>query len=87
MSDRNRAEKFETIAERRVNEAIRRIRLIGNLSNKSNYSYTDEHARQIVKALEIEIRELRERFTGNGLKKSSFKFQLRSTTNNDRGDN
>jgi len=61
--DRN---KFVDLAEKRVARAIKDLRLIGNLSNKSNYSYSDEDVRKIIKALEAEIRKLKLRFERHG---------------------
>lgn len=58
--------KFVELAEKRVARAMKDIRLIGNLSNKSNYSYTDEDVRKIIKALESEIRKLKLRFERHG---------------------
>lgn len=69
-------ERFERLAEKRITEAIRRLRLIGNLSNRHNYSYTDEHVRQIFEALETEMRALRQRFTEQG-KGSDASFRFR----------
>lgn len=54
--------KFEKIAERRVTEAIKKLRLIGNLANKRNYSYTEKHVKQIINALESEMKDLRNKF-------------------------
>lgn len=54
--------RFERIAQRRVTEALRLLRLIGNLSNRQNYQYTDGHVRQIVDALDGEMRQLKQRF-------------------------
>jgi len=54
--------KFERLAERRVNEVIKKIRLIGNLANRRNYSYSEEHAKQILDALESEMRALKSQF-------------------------
>jgi hypothetical protein len=42
--------KFVELAEKRVTRAMKDIKLIGNLSNRSNYSYTDKDAKAIVKA-------------------------------------
>jgi len=58
--------KFVELAEKRVARAMKDLRLIGNLSNKSNYSYTDEDVRKIIKALEAEIRKLKIRFEKHG---------------------
>lgn len=44
--------KFETIAQKRVQNALHAIELIGNLANPSAYHYTPEHTQQIFDALE-----------------------------------
>jgi len=59
-------DKFVELAEKRVSRAIKDIRLIGNLSNKSNYSYTDEDVRKIIRALEGEVKKLKQRFDSHG---------------------
>jgi ABC-type Fe3+-hydroxamate transport system substrate-binding protein len=58
--------KFIELAEKRVSRAIKDIRLVGNLSNRSNYSYTQEEARKIVKALRDEVDALKARFEATG---------------------
>jgi hypothetical protein len=60
-SNRNRA-RFIRLAEKRVARTIKDLRLIGNLSNRSNYSYTVEDVRKILGALEAELKNLRHRF-------------------------
>ena len=57
-----KASRFERLAERRVTEAIKKMRLIGNLSNRHNYSHTEEHIKQILDALEGELRQVKARF-------------------------
>ena len=57
-----KAEKFERIAQRRVGELVAKIRLIGNLSDKRNYDYTEDHVRQIFDALESEVRACKGKF-------------------------
>lgn len=54
--------KFERLAERRVTQAIKKMRLIGNLSNKGNYSYTEDHVQQIMEALDREMDILKGKF-------------------------
>ena len=39
--------KFKKLAEKRVNNAIKQLKLVGILSNKNNYTYTDEQAKRI----------------------------------------
>ena len=61
--ENTRREKFVALAERRTNNAINQIKLIGNLSNRGNYEYTDSDISKILKVLNSEIRTLKERFT------------------------
>ena len=71
-----KASRFERLAERRVTEAIRKMRLIGNLSNRHNYSYTDEYVKQIVEALEGELRQVKARFRQEtSLQSNGFSFK------------
>ena len=58
--------KFVELAEKRVSKAIKDIRLIGNLSNKSNYTYGDEDVKKIIRALDSEVKKLKQRFENHG---------------------
>jgi len=72
-----RTEKFEKIAERRVTEAIKKLRLIGNLANKRNYSYTEKHVKQIISTLESEMKDLRNKFQNDSSGgQIEFKFKI-----------
>jgi hypothetical protein len=72
MSESSR-DNFVRLAEKRVNNAIKTLRLIGNLSNKSNYSYTDEDVNKIFRSLERELKNARVRFeSGKGSEAPSF---------------
>ena len=55
-------ERFVRLAETRVIKAIKALRLVGNLSNKNNYSYHSEDVQKIMNALEKELKTLRRRF-------------------------
>ena len=67
--------KFVELAEKRVNKALKDIRLIGNLSNKSNYSYSEHDAKKILKVLKDEIELLKARFdNSSNASISSFKL-------------
>lgn len=65
MADSAR-QKFVELAEKRVTRTIRDIRLVGNLSNRSNYKYTDEDARKIYRALKDALDEMKARFERRG---------------------
>ena len=66
-------EKFRELAEKRVNNAIKNIQLIGNLSNTSAYSYTEEEVKKIFKTLKEEITVAETKFKAKG-KNKNFKF-------------
>jgi len=62
MVRENDREKFVSLANSRVNRALKDIQLIGNLSNRSNYDYTAEDVDKILKALSKAVQECKNRF-------------------------
>ena len=67
--------KFVRLANQRVTKAIKSINLVGNLSNRNNYSYTEQDVKKILVALEAEIKSVRERFSSTG-RGSDLNFRL-----------
>ena len=67
-------EKFVRLAESRVDNALRNINLIGNLSNKSNYEYTQADVDKILKALKNAISSLEKSFSTSKSANSKFKL-------------
>jgi hypothetical protein len=61
---RDRRSKFVELANKRVNRAIKDLRLIGNLSNRAAYEFGEEDSRKIIKTLQREVEALRQRFSG-----------------------
>ncbi len=59
-------EKFIRLAEKRVNNLIKIIRLLGNLSNRSNYSYDDKDVDKIFRSIEQELKDTKARFRKGG---------------------
>lgn len=73
---RNKSEKFVELANKRVNRAIDDIRLIGNLSNRSNYEYSPEQVAKIFQELQSELAKSRARFTEiNKSGRQAFKLE------------
>lgn len=71
----SKREKFINLAEKRVNRAIKDLRLIGNLSNSRNYSYTDADVRKIHAAIADELNKMKARFeSGGDAAKPEFKL-------------
>jgi nitric oxide reductase activation protein len=55
-------DKFVELAEKRVQKTIKSIRLIGNLSNKTNYSYEDADLKKIFTTLRREMEMVKKKF-------------------------
>ena len=67
---------FVRLAEARVNKALKAIQVVGNLSNRGNYEYTEEDVKLIVNALTKEISELKLRFKNEGIE-TAREFRLK----------
>lgn len=66
-------EKFKELAEKRVNNAMKNIQLIGNLSNTRTYEYDEEDVKKIFKTLREQINLAESKFKS---KDSSRNFKL-----------
>lgn len=66
---------FIRLAEARVTKALKAIKVVGNLSNKTNYEYSDQDVNLIVGALQAEINLLKSRFKNKG-SLESVEFKL-----------
>ena len=69
-------EKFVRLANQRVSRALKAIQLVGNLSNRSNYDYSDEDVAKILKALQDEINACKKRFELAAKKQGNIQFSL-----------
>ena len=69
----DRAQRFKRIAIYRTNEVLNKIRLIGNLSNKANYDYTEDEVNKIFSAVETQLKIAKAKFS-SPKKDSGFKF-------------
>lgn len=72
---RDKRAKFVELAESRTVNAIRAIRVIGKLANKSAYEYDDADVRKIVSVLSKEIDSLKTRLTQKS-GKAEVEFKL-----------
>lgn len=68
-------EKFVELAEKRVNNAIKQLQLIGNLSNTGNYEFSESDYQKIFRAIDSEVREMKRKFAEAGTG-SRGKFSL-----------
>jgi len=76
MDNKNlKRERFIKIAENRTNKIITMMKLLGNCSNKNNYSYQEDDVKQIISALENELKSLKLRFQEVENNKKEFKLR------------
>jgi hypothetical protein len=64
-------DRFKRLAESRVNNAIKQLELIGNLSNLNNYEYTQDEVKKIIKVLKNSLDLIEKKFETD---KTRFKF-------------
>ena len=78
MSEQKRTDKrkkFVELAERRTKNAIKAIRVIAKLGNKSAYEYDESDVKKISSALTKEIDALKNRMSATG-NKETVEFRL-----------
>jgi len=64
--------RFKRIAELRTNAVLEKIRILGNLSNRQMYGYSEEDINKIFSAINKQIKEVRLKFNSN--KQEKFKL-------------
>lgn len=70
-NDAVKVAKFKELGAKRVNAALDKISLIGNLSNKSSYTYTPEQIEVIKNALIAQCQKTLSMFDANAPVKAS----------------
>lgn len=75
-TNRDKRERFVELGEARVRKAAQLLRLIGNLSNTSNYEYTQEDAQKILSALDGELKLVRAKFQTALSRRTKGDFKL-----------
>ena len=62
MSKESKEERFKRVAEKRVQNAIKSIRSLSQLSNSKVYQWNDHQLQKIWKALDKELEECKKSF-------------------------
>ena len=68
--------KFLELANSRVNKTITNIKLIGNLSRRNNYEYSEKDVKAIFNALDQELRAAKILFKKGNDEEDKDKFRL-----------
>lgn len=72
INEESKEDRFIRIAEARTQRILNDLRLLGNCSNKSVYSYNDSQIFKIFNSIEKELRVVKDNF----IKHKSRKFKL-----------
>ena len=59
---RDKRAKFVELGEKRVANAIKALRLVGNLADRNNYHYSERDALDISRALRAEVNDVANKF-------------------------
>ena len=62
MTSETKKQRFQRLAERRTNDVLERLRILGNCANRAQYEYTAEEVRKVFKAIETEINVIKLKF-------------------------
>ncbi len=57
---------FKRLAQNRTNAILDRIRILGNLANRSAYDYSEDDVRRVFVAIEEELRLTKAKFRASG---------------------
>ena len=68
--------KFKRLLNSRMTRAIQHIRLIGNLSDKRHYDYTDDQVKLVQKTLNEELNLTIDRFNLAGKRSANSYFNI-----------
>lgn len=55
-------ERFKRLGTQRTNSVLQRLKVLGNCSNRSAYTYTEEEINKIFSEIERRVRETKAKF-------------------------
>lgn len=76
MNEETKHDKFKRLAEKRVNDIIDKLRLVGNLSNRQQYDYSDEEVSELFEAIRDALKRSESTFN-NSVVKNNDKFSFK----------
>jgi len=62
--EETRKERFKRLAIARTKAVLDKLRLLGNLSNRANYDYSEEDVKKIFRAIDEQLRIVKTKFQG-----------------------
>ncbi len=74
--EETKREKFIRLGEARTNKILKMLQLLGNLSDKRSYEYSDKDINAIFNTIEKELKEARQKFENADEKNKKSVFKL-----------
>lgn len=62
MPSETKKQRFQRLAEKRTNDVLERLRILGNCANHGQYEYSAEDVRKIFNTIEREVKLVRLKF-------------------------
>lgn len=62
MTSESKKQRFQRLAEKRTNDVLERLRILGNCANRGQYEYSGEEIRKIFNTIEREVKLIRLKF-------------------------
>lgn len=73
MADKKlKQERFRRLASQRTNAVLHRLQILGHCANPQLYEYSEEDVRKIFRAIDLEVRTTKARFSNT----NRSEFQL-----------
>jgi len=62
VSQNDKRKRFQKLAVYRTNEALKKLKILGNCANRSAYDYTEEEISKIFSEIERKVKEIKAKF-------------------------
>lgn len=72
--DSQKRERFKRLAEYRTNEVLKRLKVLGNCSNRSAYEYSEDEVNKIFSEIQRKVSETKSKFIFPKGKSGNFKL-------------
>lgn len=76
MDSETKNQKFQRLAEKRTNDVIKKLRLIGNLANTRQYDYSNKEVEEMFSAISEALRRAKSSYKSSVVKNNdTFSFK------------
>jgi hypothetical protein len=72
MGKEDKKERFKRVAERRTNDILEKIRVLGNCANRGSYDFSEEEVNKIFSEIDKQLKIVKMKFLAD--KREKFKL-------------